>query len=377
MINILHAIDTGGPGGAETVFLNLVRGLDRSGFRSTVAIGSRGEWLRGELVRGGIEPLVLPTKGSFNFTYLRQLTSAVRRHRIQLIHSHLPGSNVYCGIAGLLCRVPVISTFHGFIETDRADTLFTLKLRIINHASKGGIVFVSEGLRAAFQDMVKWTPERCHTIYNGLNLAVFRPARDTGLRREFGVTDDQFLIGAVGNIRPAKGYDDFLRAARIIIDRHPFCRFVIVGEGSGALLENLLDRRSALGLEDKVHFAGFRQDIAKVINNFDLFLLTSRTEGFSLTCVEAMACGVPVVATRSGGPEEIISHEVDGLLVPVGRPEEIADGVTRLIEAPKLRDLLVQAGRVKVAGTFDLATMITGYIQLYRKTLGRASKGQP
>jgi glycosyltransferase involved in cell wall biosynthesis len=370
MINVLHAIDTGGPGGAETVLVKLAQGLDPVRFRSIVSIGAAGGWLHRELDKAGIEPLCLNVRGSFNFPYLQQIISAVRGRGIDLIHSHLPGSNLYCSMAGLLCRVPVISTYHGLIESDRDDPLFRWKLRIVNRGSKR-VVFVSEKLFSSFQHLVKWTPGRCSTIYNGLDLGMFRPCRDETLRRELRVADDQILIGSVGNIRPAKGYEDLLWTARIIVSRLPACRFVIIGQGEEELMGKLLTLRKELELEEKVHFIGFRDEIWRMLNNLDLFLLTSRTEGFSISCIEAMACGVPVIATRSGGPEEILTEEQDGLLVPVGQPEEIARAVIRMIEDTELRSRLTREATETVVRRFDLPTMIGAYAGLYQSVCGR------
>ena len=148
MINILHAIDTSGSGGAETVFLNIVTGLDKTRFRSYTVLPGPG-WLDSRLRQYGIKPVVLNSKGSFNVKYLLGLAKLVKRLKINLIHSHLFGSNVYCSLVGSILRIPVISTFHGYVDADQSDKLLNLKFKIIEAGSKK-IVFVSESLKIFF-----------------------------------------------------------------------------------------------------------------------------------------------------------------------------------------------------------------------------------
>src|SRR5690606_4102639 len=109
------------------------------------------------------------------------------------------------------------------------------------------------------------------------------------IRKELGLGRDHVLIGSIGNIRPAKGYDHLLRAASLIAKHHPECRFVIAGQGSGALYEGLLRLRKELGLEDKVHFIGFRDNIHDILSDLDIFVLPSTSEGFSIVTLEAIA----------------------------------------------------------------------------------------
>jgi glycosyltransferase involved in cell wall biosynthesis len=369
MINILHAIDTSGPGGAETVFLDLIEGLDRRLFAPQVAISGKNGWLRQELIRRGVPTRTVTVKGSCNHRYLRQLLAIIKAERIDLVQSHLLGSNLYCSLAGALSRTPVVSTFHGFVDTRQSERFLPLKLRLVNSGSSR-IVFVSDHL-AAHYCRLAGSSGKYRTIYNGVDLRRFTPGRDDSLRRELGIGPDELLIGSIGNIRPAKGYEYFLRAARRIADAQPRSRFVIVGEGAGEGLNRLQALRQQLGLQDIVHFAGFRADTANILRNFDLYLLSSISEGFSIACIEAMACGLPVVATRSGGPEEIIRDGDDGLLVPPSSAEALAEAVLHLLSNPERRREMAARATDMVARRFALQTMLDHYANLYRRILPR------
>lgn len=366
--NVLHLIDTGGPGGAETIYLNVVDGLDRARWRSVAAVPWR-EWLSAELEQRGVEPHLLPTRGSFDWGYLVRLRALVRRERIDLIHTHLLTSSVYASAIARLARIPVVSTFHGQVDLAEAGRFAHVKFRIVQR-QQNRVVFVSESLRRALQKAAPLGGPDARVIYNGISVDHFHPGRDVSLRAELGIGPDEIVIGAVGNIRPAKDYAVLLRAAALLSERGHRAHFVIVGDAQGMLYDELLALRRALGLEQVVHFTGFRSDVERVIQNFDLFTLTSSSEGFSLSTVQALACELPVIATRCGGPEEIITDGESGRLIPPGSPSALADAFAELIRDPALRKELARAGRASVLKRFSVESMVRQYAALYEECLG-------
>ncbi len=363
MIKVLHTIDTIGPGGAETVFVNLAKGLDSQRFESVAAIAGPG-WVSDMLRKNGIKPIFVQARGGFNLQYLLDLVRIILEHKIELVQSHLLGSNLYCSLAGLICRVPVVSTFHGFVDTSNKERLMSVKSRLINWGSNK-IVFVSDRLREQFIREYGFSAAKAITIYNGVDTSVFKPQKDDSIRKELGLGAENVLVGAVGNIRPAKGYDCFLKAARLVVDKHPKCRFVIAGEGSGALYESLLRLRNDLNLEKVFFFLGFRGDATKVLNNMDIFVLPSTSEGFSISTIEAMACGIPVVATKSGGPEEIIRSGETGLLIEAGSPEKIAAVIEVICLDRGLAETLSRAGSRFAEEKFSFQAMVASYQGLF------------
>ncbi len=138
------------------------------------------------------------------------------------------------------------------------------------------------------------------SIPNGVDTKIFRPERNRSIRAELGISDDTALIGAIGNIRKPKAYDVLLRAARALADGSRRFHLVIAGDRANTLGRDLEVLKRNLGLDGQVTFLGLREDVPRVLNNLDVFVLSSHTEGFSIACIEAMACGIPVVATRSG-----------------------------------------------------------------------------
>lgn len=367
MKSVLHLIHVTGPGGAETVCLDLLRGLDGERWRHVLCVPEEG-WITRELRAGGMEPVILPT--SSRGTYLRGLLRIVRERRIDLIQAHLLGTAFYASLAGILAGVPVVTTFHGASDVRLPRSPANrVRYGVIRRGSRR-VVTVSEPLREELLERGHLRADETTTIPNGIDTAVFRPRDDRGFRREIGVEDGHVLVGAVGNLRGAKDYPTFLRSAALLAERSSDYRFVVAGDDRGPLFDELLALRDALGLRDRVVFAGFRPDVHRVLNALDAFVVSSSSEGFSLAAVQAMASGVPVVATRCGGPEQILTHERDGLLVPVGAPAEIAAAVDRLRLDPALRERLVEAALRRAADDFSVAGMVRSYEAVYREALG-------
>lgn len=365
MIKVLHTIDTTGPGGAETVFINLIKGLDPRLFSSFAAITGPG-WVCDELQENGIKPFFISSQGGFNLNYLFKFIRTIRKNHINLVQSHLLGSNLYACMAGLICRVPVIATFHGFVDTNVKDPLMPIKRILINYGA-AKIVFVSKQLRDYFIKQHKFSSHRSITIYNGINESVFRPQRNETIRKELGLKSNDILIGAIGNVRPAKGYSYFIKAARMVVEKYPRSKFIIVGHGEGKLLEEALFLRRKLGLDNVFFFLGYRSDVAMILNNLDIFVLSSISEGFSLSTAEAMACGIPVIITQCGGPEEFVVHKKNGIVVKPCNVGELANGILCLISSLSFRRSLITSGLRTTSEFFSLTKMITTYQNVYNE----------
>jgi glycosyltransferase involved in cell wall biosynthesis len=363
MKTILHTIDTTGPGGAETVFIDLVTGIPAAKYRSIAVIRNEG-WVCDELRRRGVEPIFMDNKGSFNLRYLAGLVRLVRREKVDLMQSHLLGSNVYCSLAGMITRRPVVATFHGVIDLGRQNKLSGAKYGAIN-AGVDNVIAVSEELRSNLLARTSIKPEKISVICNGVRTAEYQRPRSPELRNRFGWAEDDIIIGSLGNIRPAKGYDILLRAAAILKQGDPSLRFVVAGQGKGRLFEELLRLRSQLGLEEQVKFLGFCDDAAGFLSNLDIFLSSSVSEGLPLSAIQAMVAEVPVIATRCGGYEELVTHAENGWLVEVGNPQALAEGTKVLAGDAELRFKLARNACIDAVGKYDIRAMLEAYEKIY------------
>ncbi|MQM39917.1 N-acetyl-alpha-D-glucosaminyl L-malate synthase [wastewater metagenome] len=374
-IGVLHTIDTTGPGGAETVFREVARRLDPARFRSVVAIPGEG-WLAQDLRAHGLHPEWLrDARRGWSLRYLTDLVRLVRRQRIDVIHAHLFGASVYASVAGLLTRRPVVATFHGDVDIDPEDRAIGAKFALIR-AAVPYTVCVSERLRSSLTAPGRIPAGRCMRIPNGVD--VDRYAAATTLKRQRGHSaDGTVVIGALGNIRPAKDYGGLLRAIAILAARTdgPRFRLVIAGQPDRAgLYESLLAERAALGLDDRVSFIGHCADVPEFLAGLDLFVMGSVSEGLPVAVLEAMASGVPVVATRCGGPEEALRDRESGVLVPPRDPAALAGAIVWLADEPERARALAGQALADVHARFSMEAMVGAYEGLYEQLAARAGR---
>ena len=363
---VLHLIDTGGPGGAETIFLQLVTGLGAHGW-DPVPVVPVDDWLASALRGEGLTPRLLSSRRSFDVAYAAAIRRMARKRGVRLIQTHLLGTAVYGTIASWGTGLPVVSTFHGVADIRGNQGVSGLKLRLLGRGRRR-LVFVSEPLREHFLSVGTRLDRRAtEVIPNGIDCDAYAPGSDDAIRRELGIPGSAPLVGAVGNIRVPKAYDVLLRAFAQVTDTMPEARLVIVGQPLAGLYEDLLELRRSLEMDTKVHFLGFREDVPRILRALDVFALSSSDEGFSLATVQAMATGLPVVATRSGGPETIVDDGVSGILVPPGDPSALAKGIMDVIGDRDRGSGMGRRGRERVLRDFSLRRMVERYSELYEE----------
>jgi glycosyltransferase involved in cell wall biosynthesis len=210
-------------------------------------------------------------------------------------------------------------------------------------------------------------------VHNGV--AFHDHLEPAGLRDALGLARNDLLVGAVGNIRPAKDYPNLLRAARIVCDMRNDIHFVIAGGGGGRYMQELLRLRGELELEGRVSFLGFRSDASALMTEMDLFMSSSENEGLPLASVEAMGMGKPVVLTRCGGVPELVEDGANGILVPPKDPRALAQGILGVLDNPGLAERIGSAARGAIREAFSLTKMAESYQRLYRDLITRYGMG--
>jgi glycosyltransferase involved in cell wall biosynthesis len=370
MPRALHLIDTGGPGGAETIFLELVRGLGHHGWES-VAVVPEEDWLAGALRDCGIEPVHVASTGAFDVAYARRLRKLMRETRVDLVQTHLFGTSVYATLASAGTGLPVVSTLHGHPDIPTRGRLVGAKVRLLG-GRRNRVVCVSASLRDHFRASGK-LPARMdvEVIPNGVDLRAVAGGQRAQVRRELGIDDRTPLIGAVGNVRPSKAYPVLLRAFARVRASVPDAHLAIAGQGSGPPYDHLIALQTELRLNGACHFLGFRDDVASVLAALDVFTLSSSDEGFSLAMVQAMARGLPVVATRCGGPDEIAGDSGAAILVPTDDPDALASEIVRVLGSPNLAARIGAAARSRVQERYSVTRMLADYAALYDRCLAR------
>lgn len=364
---ILHTIDTTGPGGAETVFIDLATRLPKEKYRSIVVIRGAG-WVHEELVRRGVKPIFLDAKGSFNLRYLLALRKIIRDEGVDLVQSHLLGASVYSSLVALLTGVPVVSTFHGVVDIGENERFKRLKFAAINFGARH-VVAVTDSLLEDILGRTSLRKSKCSVVYNGIDTQAFMRPSSNSLRTKYRWSDDDVLVGSLGNVRPAKGYDILLRTAALLKDSQYSFRFVIAGQGSGKLFDSLMTLRKEFALEDSVIFLGFVDDAAEFLSNLDVVMSSSISEGLPLSAIQAMSAQRPLLATRCGGYEGLIEDGVDGRLVNINAPDELAAALEELVENKEMSKRLASAALDKAKNKYGVQTMYDAYERLYQRFL--------
>lgn len=366
---VLHLIESWGPGGAETIFLELCAAMRDRGWESLPAVPREG-WLSSALRDRGFEPIFTGggTRGSFDVRHLRELLNLIRRNDVDVVQTHLFGSALYGGMAARLSRTPAVATLHGDWDLKGTSGVRRVKIGVVGRVCARNVC-VSDALRRTCVEEYGMEADGTMVIENGIDTDRFRPRNDDGFREELGVGEDAFLVGAVGNVRPAKNHMMLLRVAAELTGEVHDAHVVLVGDRGGDGFDRLQDERRRLGLEGRVHFAGFREDVARVLNSLDAYVLTSDSEGFSLTTVQAMASGLPVVATKCGGPEVLIDSGRTGFLVERGDSRAMASALAELEADPDRRARVGKRARAQAERRFTLGRMADGYERVYRDVL--------
>jgi glycosyltransferase involved in cell wall biosynthesis len=277
---------------------------------------------------------------------LWRLAAALRRWRVDVFHTNGLRAHLYGAAAGRLAGCHVVWHVRDIIVKPWQLRLFRESGRLVD-----ALICVSEPTRLA---LAGGPPlgGKAVTIHNAIHLDTYRttPREVAAVRAEFDLAGHFPVVTQIGQVTPNKGQADLLEAARHVLVHQPSARFLIVGQplmGEQAYAAGLREQAAQLGIGHAVVFAGFRRDVAAILGASDVAVTPSWQEPYPRTIMEAMAVGVPVVATRVGGIPELVRHQETGLLVGPHQPEEMADAILRAVEAP-LRERLAQAG-IRVA----------------------------
>ena len=356
---ILHTSETGGPGGAETVMLNLASGLDPEKFRSIALVPCEG-WLQRSLADRQIPVFTAQSKGWTDLTLPRVMAQLVEEQQVDLIHSHLPDQNFYSSLVGRRKRRPVVATYHGALDVTSSKQ--RLKFWVVSRLCSAGVA-VSDYLGRA---MVEggFPGEKLHRIYNGIDPQRFQAAPTGRLRAELGCSNGMKLVGMVANLRGPKGHDYFVRAAAHVLKVRPETWFVAVGDIDPVIERHVMRQAQELGVADRVRFLGFRRDVPQILVELDVFVLSSITEGFSIATIEAMAAARPVVVTRSGGPQEIVEDGRTGWLVPPADDCALAEKICDVLADGVRAGEMGEHARLAVQERFSVRNMVAEYSRL-------------
>ncbi len=363
MIKILHVLSDTNIGGAGRYLFNLLSSQDTNRFEVVVACPGGGE-LERQLKSKGVKVYTLEGgESSANLSQIKSLRQIISWEKVDIVHTHAS----FAGrIAGKIAGCKVVMTRHGlggggggFLKrttTRLVSRIFTDRIIAISRAVK--ISLIESGVPA---DMIT-------IIYNGIDLSQFGRIEGS-LRKELGIAPNTPIIGMVARLVPEKGYEYAINAFYHVLKVYPSAQLVIVGDGP--LEKSLKNLCTQLGIDDHVVFMGYRQNVESIIADFDVFVLSSVSEGLGLALLEAMALGKPAVATATGGIPEVIKHNVNGFLVPSGSDNYLAESIIKALSDKELAKALGTEARKTVNEKFSSKTMIEKTNKVYMEILQR------
>lgn len=375
-LNLLFVITKLELGGAQKQLLELIRHLDQARFTPFLFTASTGLLLpEAQAIKGltlkksrCLERSINPLKDLCAFIEIYRF---IKKNRITAIHTHSSKAGILGRLAGRMAGVKVIvHTVHGwsfnsfqpcwrrllFVRLERFAARFTTMLVVVclHDLDKG----LAHGIAGA---------SRYRLIRYGIRRQDFTLQRGS-LRQELGIAEGVPLVGMVACLKPQKAPQDFIRLAWLTLRTVPSAHFVLIGDGVlRARLQRQIARR---GLGGRVTLCGWRTDMPRILADFDVFVLTSLWEGLPVAALEAMACGKPVLATRTGGIEEVVVEGKAGYLVDPGDTEALAMRLASVLGDESLRTRLGQYARLCLREEFDTSYMAGRTQALYEELAG-------
>jgi glycosyltransferase involved in cell wall biosynthesis len=352
IVHVTFGLDVGGQ---EKLLVDFARIADRKHFELRfISLGSRG-LLANDIESLGCPVITLDAPSGLRPSLVIKLARLFRRWRPEAVHTHDQRALFYAGPAAWMARVPMtVHTRHG--RDAHASPRQTLMIR---HLSKlvDRFVCVSQEVAELSREQGIGS-SRLRTIKNGI---------DTNRFRLSGPCQAGPVV-TVARLSPEKDVANLVRATAIASEQSPDLRVEIAG--GGPCLEDLKQLAASLDVSDRITFLGEVRDIPALLSRARMFVLPSRSEGIPLTVLEAMACGLPIVATRVGGLPEVVDHGVTGLLVPSADPAALAQAIIGIWSGRVRGDRLGCAAHQRAGELFDVRRMVARYETLYSEGLG-------
>jgi glycosyltransferase involved in cell wall biosynthesis len=369
-ICILHVLSDDAVGGGTRYLADLARHCGRE-FRHAVALPSKGA-VSDLLQAAGLAVEIVDTRRRLSLRGVRDIRRCARRRGADILHTHGFRSTLYGRLALLFAGVKLVTTVHVSLY-DYADTpglvrsAYILAERLLAFRTDRYIC-ISDAMRA---DALRLgaAPARTVLVPNGVDTDRFHPRpASPALRHALGIFGPGPVIGTVGRAVTEKGQAHLLDALPLLRARWPHLRCLFVGDGPA--LGGLRRRAADLAVETHCLFPGVRRDVEEIYPLLDVFVLPSPREPFGLALLEAMATGIPVIATAAGGPPDFIRHGVNGLLIPPRDAVALAGAIEGLLDDPDLAHRMAAAGRSTAVREYPIERNTAMVAAVYRDALG-------
>lgn len=361
---VLQVVEGLNLGGAETKLLELIAHMDRDRFETTVCSLGLGDRIREAVEAMDVSFVTLARRSRFDLGMVFRIADLIREKQIDVVMTTLFYADVVGALAGRLARAKAIFSW----ETISAPE-WLLKRRLwtyrfaIRYCER--VVSVSDATAKWLIEKRGVPSDKVMVIPYGVNLEKYKQNPNPELKAQLQLPPDALVVGVVARLHPQKGHRYLIEAAGRIVKQVPNVKFVLVGDGElRGELENMVATK---GLSDTFLFLGFRNDVNELLRTFDLFVLPSLYEGLPNVILEAMATGLPVVATAVDGSPELILDDVTGFLVPPKEIDALGDKICYLLKNPELAREFGRRGRQRVEEHFSLEQQVKSFQNLYEQ----------
>lgn len=360
MLHLTYSLDVGG---IELLVLDLVRNLDNAVYDITICSMTEGGSLEEEFRTAGLKVHHCLKREGWDLTFIPKLAHMMKMAKIDILHTHNYASWIYGAVARRIAGcIGHVHTEHSNLPHNR---MLALHGEYIASRLTDVVVADSNVVKSNLCNRTGIEDFRVQVIQNGIDIEKFHPARDKGVESSDRLT----RIGIVARLVPVKNHDLLLRAFKKLKEKESGAATSLTIVGDGPLRADLEKLASQLGLMNFIEFMGSRRDVPEILRDLDIFVLSSKSEGFSLTLLEAMASGLPVVSTDVGGNREIVVDSQTGFLVPPDNIDLFAKKLGRLTVDRALARQMGREGRKRVEEMFSLRRMVARYEKAYSKIL--------
>lgn len=347
--NILILITSSYGGGAERLVLNQMKLYKKESFILHVITIRKGNIENKFIREGGKLYHSLNVKKGFSLVALWKIVKYIKRNRINLIHVHLIEAEIYAFIVKIVCpKVKVIVTKH-----NANDFLKKISWRLIVKIlslMEDKIICVSNEVYKVFSDIIS-NKDKMVVYYNGIIIKENKKKSWIKTRDKYGFSNGDFIVGIIGRLTKQKGHTLLIEATKVLKEKIPNLRVVIVGDGE--LREKLQCYIEKNQLKNKIYFLGYHKDIIPIYSMLDIIAVPSLWEGLSLVLLEAMGQGKVVVASDLPNNKEVITDKKDGVLFRKEKFDELADKIYYLYNNPKELDRIGKNAKIRIMNNFD------------------------
>ncbi|GAB6182650.1 glycosyltransferase family 4 protein [Thermodesulfovibrio hydrogeniphilus] len=361
-LKILHTEWSDGMGGQEKRVLYECKGLMEKGHSVTLVCREKSR-IKEKAIELGIEVITLPLRKPYDIESIIKLVKILKQKKVNIINTHSGIDSWIGAIAGKIAGVKAI------VRTRHLN--LPLRRNIFNFVHYLPDLFITcgENMRKNLIENNGFPSEKVISIPTGVEEKFFYVKRDKSIKQKFGLDQNNQIIINVGILRLVKNHELTIIAFSKVLNEFPFAKLFLIGEGPRKNF--LMDLVKKLNIENSVIFTGFQEDVTPFYSVADVFVLSSKSEGLPQALLQAMAVGVPVVATAVGGVPEVVKHEITGLLTKPDDADELAENIIKVLKNPRFGEIMAEKAKKEIKEKHSLKAMLDKIESVYMELVSK------